>query len=275
MRSVRDLVAPEPTPPEPFTGTPWWDLPIVGFDLETDSPEPEHARIVSAAVVQVGGGQPRRSRSWLVDPGVEIPAEASAVHGITTEQARAAGELPGDAVPAIVEALAQRPADSALVIFNAPFDLTVVDREARRYGVQPLADRGPLHVVDPLTIDKHLHRYRPGKRQLVPMCDHYRAWLDGDGHDADFDALLACRLAWVIGTKGRVVRRDEWEENPLQAEWLRIRADLPALHAAQVDWYAFQARGLAAHFRQKGKPDDADRVREDWPIIPERRTTNA
>lgn len=268
MTSVRDLVQPEPAPPEPFTGTPWWDLPLIGFDLKATHRDPVESRIVAAAVVQVGGGQPPTSRSWLVDPDMEIPAEATAIHGITTEQAREAGELAGDAVPAIVEALAQRPAGSVVVVFNAPYDFTVLDRECRRCGVQPLTELGPLHVVDPLVIDKHLHRYRPGLRQLVPVAEHYRAHLPGDGHDADYDALLVCRLAWVIATKARVIRRDEWEENPLQAEWDRIRPDAAALHAAQANWYAFQARGLAAHFREKGKAEDADRVRTDWPLVP-------
>lgn len=266
--SVRDLVQPEPKPPKPFTGTPWWDLPIVGFDIESTDPDPEVARLVAAAVVQVGGGQPRQSRSWLVDPGIEIPASATAVHGITSEQARDAGMLAGDAVAEIVETAADRPPGSVLAIFNAPYDLTVLDREARRYDVRPLTERGPLLVVDPLVIDKHLHRYRPGSRKLVPVAEHYRAHLDGDAHDADYDALLVCRLAWVIGTKGRAIRRDAWEENPLQAEWQRIRSDAAALHAAQADWFGFQSRGLAAHFRSQGKLEDAARVRQDWPFVP-------
>lgn len=262
--SIRDLVEPEP---QPFTGTPWHRLRFAGFDLETTSPDPEEARIVVAAAVEVGGQRATTSRSWLVDPGVEIPAGATAVHGITTEQAQETGELPGDVVPQIVETLAQRPAGAPIAIFNSPYDLTVLDRECRRLGITPLQDRGELLIVDPLVIDKHLHRYRPGLRQLMPMCQHYGVQFDG-AHDADFDAIAVCRLAFRIARNARAIRRDAWEENPLQGEWERIRDDPRALHAAQIGWYGFQARGLAAHFRKQGKREDADRVRTDWPLAP-------
>jgi len=262
--SIRDLVQPEP---QPFTGTPWHRRRFAAFDLETTSADPEEARIVAAAAVEVGGQRPTTSRSWLVDPGVEIPAGATAVHGITSEQVREAGEMPGDVVPRIVDTLAQRPAGAPIVIFNAPYDLTVLDRECRRLGVEPLQNRGELLIIDPLVIDKHLHRYRKGKRQLEPMCKHYRVEFSG-AHDADFDAIAAARLAFRIARNGRAIRRDHWEQNPLQAEWERIRDDARALHTAQIDWYRFQAVGLALHFRKEGKPEDADRVRTDWPLVP-------
>lgn len=257
MTSVRDLMEPEPAP---FTGTPWWEQRMVGFDLETTAADPEEARIVVAAVVEVGAGLPPVSRSWLVDPGIPIPAEATAVHGITTEQAREAGYFAGDVIAELVEHLARRPEGAALVDYNAPFDVTILDREARRYGVEPLTDRGPLLVVDPLVIDKHLDRYRSGSRKLADVAARYGADLDGDGHDADFDALLACRLAWAIATRGRVIRKGAWEQDPLQHDWDRIRPDLAALHEAQRQWAYVQARGLARHLRQE--------IRTDWPLVP-------
>jgi DNA polymerase-3 subunit epsilon len=265
MTSVRDIMPPEP---EPFTGTPWFEQRFVSLDLETTHPEPDVARIVTASVLEIGGRRPTVSRSWLVDPDIEIPAGAVAVHGITTEQAREAGELAGDAVPAIIETLAARPGDCPIAVFNSPYDLTVLDREARRCDVTPLQDRGPLLVIDPLVIDKHLHRYRPGSRKLGPMAEWYRVVTGADGHDADYDARLAAFLARRLCRDALVIRRDEWEEQPLQAEWDRIRCDAVALHAAQAGWYGFQARGLAAHFREQGKRDEADRVREDWPLVP-------
>jgi DNA polymerase-3 subunit epsilon len=265
MTSVRDLMPP---PPVPFTGIPWFDLRFASFDLETTSADPEDARIVAAAAIEIGGRRATDSRTWLVDPGIEIPADATAVHGITTEHAHELGELPGDAVPAIVDRLAARPEGCPIVVFNAAYDLTVLDRECRRYGVQPLQDRGTLLVVDPLVIDKHIHRYRPGSRKQAPMCAHYNLGLEADAHDADYDARCAAFLARRICRNASVIRRDDHETWPLQAEWDRIRCDPAALHDAQVGWYAFQARGLAAHFRSQGKRDEADRVREDWPIVP-------
>ena len=63
------------------------------FDLETTGVDVEMARIVTAciAVLDADGAVVQRW-DWLADPGVEIPEAASAVHGITTERARAEAE---------------------------------------------------------------------------------------------------------------------------------------------------------------------------------------
>jgi DNA polymerase-3 subunit epsilon len=107
----------------------WTDGRMVGFDLETTSPDPEEARIVTAAIVEVGGGEPTVERTWLVDPGVEIPEQAAAIHGITTERARAEGVPTREAAMTIAATL-DRIASMRwpLVIFNARYDLTVLDR---------------------------------------------------------------------------------------------------------------------------------------------------
>jgi DNA polymerase III epsilon subunit-like protein len=159
-----------------------------------------------------------------------------------------------------------------LVIFNARYDLTVLDREARRHGLLPLTDRRSLFVVDPLMIDKWLDRYRKGSRKLDAICAHYGAVLDG-AHDASYDAIAAARAAWVLGAKGRVVRKTskpEWarEAEELRAEWAAVRGDLAALDRAQRRWAREQALSLADYFRKQGQHDDADGVRVEWPVIP-------
>jgi DNA polymerase-3 subunit epsilon len=65
----------------------WHTKRLAAFDIETTGVNPESDRIVTAAVSLLGGGQPAEHLSWLVDPGIEIPAGASSVHGITTERA--------------------------------------------------------------------------------------------------------------------------------------------------------------------------------------------
>jgi DNA polymerase III subunit epsilon len=201
----------------------------------------------------------------LVDPGVEIPAEATAVHGVTTEHAREHGTPAAVAVPRIVEALADaRAAGHPIVAFNARFDLTILDREARRYGVSPLGDRpAGLRVVDPLVIDKWLHRYRKGSRKLEALCAQHGVTLDG-AHEAGSDAIAAARLARVIGKRGQVVARYP-EVVQKRAEWKRIRDDLDELHAAQVAMAREQAVSLAAYFARKGEPQH---VEPEWPVVP-------
>ena len=70
---------------------------------------------------------------WLADPGVEIPEQASAVHGITTERARTEGRPAADVVAEIIAAIRAVFARGVpLVVYNAPYDLTLLD--ARRVG---------------------------------------------------------------------------------------------------------------------------------------------
>lgn len=248
---------------------PWWQGRLAALDVESTGVDVETARIVTAAVVLVGGGLIPDPMTLLVDPGVEIPQEATAIHGISTEKARADGLPARDALTglrAVLEVVIDR--GYPIVCFNARYDLTVLDRELRRHGLDPLPSP---RVVDPLVLDKHLDRYRKGSRKLDAICAHRDATLDG-AHDASYDALAAARLAYRIGQRGEIVRRvrnaDEGRELArLKREWEAVRGDLDALHAAQVRWAAEQAEGLRAYFAGKGQVEDAAGVRTDWPIV--------
>jgi DNA polymerase-3 subunit epsilon len=232
----------------------WHARRLAAFDIETTGVDPESDRIVTAAISLVGDDRPTESHAWLVDPGVEIPAGATAVHGISTEQARAAGQDPAHAVEAITALLAgQLVTGVPVVAFNARFDLTTLDREARRHGVRPLVDRvggaAGMLVVDPFVLDKHYDRFRRGKRTLGAVCEHYRIPLTA-AHAADADALAAARVAYRLATR---------------LPELRATA-LTALHLQQVGWAAEQAASLEDYFREQGR---AERIERAWPVVPE------
>jgi DNA polymerase-3 subunit epsilon len=250
--------------------TPWWQGRMAAFDVETTGVDVEEARIVTAAVVLVGGGLVPEPMTLLVDPGIEIPEEATAVHGVTTEKARADGLPARNALTglrAVLEVAIE--AGYPLVCFNARFDLTVLDRELRRHRLAPLP---PVRVIDPLVLDKHLDRYRRGSRKLDAICEHRGAVLD-DAHEAASDALAAARLAWVIGARGEVIRRvrnaqEGREKAALKREWEAVRHDVDRLHEFQARIAREQALGLADYFREKGQLEDAASVRLDWPLVP-------
>ncbi|MGW4850199.1 exonuclease domain-containing protein [Streptomyces sp. NPDC004288] len=226
--------------------TTWHLGRMAGFDLETTGVDVEADRIVTATVVQCGGGQPTVPANWLADPGIDIPEGAAKVHGITTERARAEGKPAAEVVADVLAALGQVIASGVpIVAMNARYDLTLLDREAARYGLPPLPD-GP--VIDPLVLDKHSDRYRRGKRTLSALCAHYDVPL-GAAHTSDADAIAACRVAWRIGHT-----RPQLAAMPLDE-----------LHAAQVGWAAEQAAGLQEHLR---KTDPAAYCAPEWPLIP-------
>jgi len=231
----------------------WHHGRLAAFDVETTGVDSASDRIVTAAVSLVGDRRPSAFHAWLLDPGVEIPAAASAVHGITTERARAEGRPPRVAIEEIVAVLAEQLlAGVPVIAFNARFDLTCLDREARRHGIVPLLDRvggaDGLLVVDPYVLDKQVDRFRKGKRTLGAVCAHYDVPLD-DAHAANADALAAARVAWRLGEAYPELRDLE----------------LPALHAQQVRWAAEQAASFEDYLRRNGRDERIERA---WPIVP-------
>src|SRR5690606_22490016 len=133
---------------------------------------------------------------WLANPGIEIPDGAVAVHGITTDRARAEGRPASAVVAEIAQTLRVLFAlGTPVAVYNAPYDLTLLDRECRRHGLEPI-DR-PSPVIDPLVIDKALDRYRKGKRTLEAAAQRYGVALT-EAHDAGADAIAAGHVARAI-----------------------------------------------------------------------------
>jgi DNA polymerase-3 subunit epsilon len=230
----------------------WHHRRLAAFDVETTGVDSESDRIVTAAVSLVGDGQPPVFHAWLLDPGIPIPDGAAAVHGITTERARAEGRQPLEAIEEIVALLAEQLLQGVPVVaFNARFDLTCLDREARRHGITPLLERvggaNGLLVVDPYVLDKQLDRFRKGKRTLGAVCAHYNVPLD-EAHDSHADALAAARVAWRLG----------------QA-FEQLRVELPELHLQQIAWAAEQAASFEDWLRRQGRDE---RIEPAWPIVP-------
>jgi DNA polymerase-3 subunit epsilon len=233
---------------------------MAAFDLETTAADPETARIVTGCVVQVGGDQPPAPATWVADPGVEIPEEAAKIHGYTTERARAEGRPAVEVVEEITAALGQVLAHGIpIVAMNARYDLTVLDRECRRHGIETLLDRYIDNVIwpviDPFVIDKFVDRYRRGSRTLTALCQHYRVKLDG-AHDSAADAIAAARVAWRLGSTYPELAAMGLEE----------------LHHAQMKWAREQAEGLREYFaKTPGKEHLAATVHADWPLVPAQR----
>lgn len=230
--------------------TGWFPGPMAGFDLETTSPDPETARIVTAALVVWNGAGITKQMTWLANPGIEIPAEAAAIHGITTEdaiergadRAKVAYEVSAELVSVLLQG-------APLVIYNAPYDLTVLDRETRRYGVEPFGgvfEGCTGRVIDPFVLDKYLDPYRRGKRTLTAACEHYGVKLDG-AHDAAADAIAAMRCAWKIGAASTTL----------------AALSTTALHDLQVKAKADQAASFQDYLCKQGKTEVID---GSWPI---------
>lgn len=60
--------------------------PICFFDLEATGTNIAKDRIVEIAILKIHPNGNKESRSWLVNPEINIPAEVIAIHGITNEK---------------------------------------------------------------------------------------------------------------------------------------------------------------------------------------------
>lgn len=229
----------------------WHNAPMVAFDTETTGTDPTQARIVTACIAHVAAGRTPSVRSWLADPGVPIPAEATAIHGITDERARAEGADPALVVDEVAEQLVDAwRARIPVVVMNASYDITVLDAELRRHGLASLEQRldgVDMLFVDPLVLDRALDRFRRGKKRLTDLCDVYGVTLDG-AHSADGDALATARVAWRIAQR--------FPED--------VQRDLAELQVLQAQWHADWAESFEAYMRENVDPQIV--IERSWPV---------
>ena len=61
------------------------DRPLIVFDIESTGTAPRKDRIIELAAVKVRPDGTEETRTWLLNPGVKIPPETTAIHGITDE----------------------------------------------------------------------------------------------------------------------------------------------------------------------------------------------
>lgn len=224
----------------------WTEQPVATFDLETTGREATTCRIVTASVLLVDPtGQVLHEWEWLADPGVEIPEGAAAIHGITTEHARTHGAPAASVVAETVELVGALFEHSIPVLaFNAAYDFTVLEAEARRHGLTcPTAQP----VIDPYVLHKQVRRRWRGKRTLVALCEAYQVSLES-AHTSAADALAAVHLAQLLA-----------REHP------ELSVPAQVLHQSQIGWAQEQAASFQDYLRQK-KNDPTVVINGDWPL---------
>jgi DNA polymerase-3 subunit epsilon len=194
----------------------WRELPLVVIDTETTGVVPG----VDAAV-QVGLArfEPEQgcvaTKAWIVHPGRAIPAEASAIHGITDE----------------------------MVTVAPPITSVLLSAEARELweGVQPVAynymfDRAFVPAaafdrdwpwLDSLTLVRLVDRFVRGKgrHKLEAACLRHGVTLE-KAHDAGADARAAGELLFKLADEAGVPEylgdALKWFELQRAEEWHRF-----------------------------------------------------
>lgn len=236
----------------------WNQGPWLGVDFESTGVDPLAARIVTACVAYRSEADAGWTKEWLADAGGElIPEQATAIHGVTSERAHSEGQPVIDVAEAVRELLQEAwVKDVPVVAMNCNYDLSLLNAELVRAGHRELTIDGP--VLDPLTLDRMVDRYRKGKRTLGALCEHYHVPLSAaapgedattaaGAHDATADTLAALRLVWRIGNAYPDL----------------AAMPLGELHDAQAKAHESFAINLTDYFRSIGKDE---RVDTDWPL---------
>jgi DNA polymerase-3 subunit epsilon len=221
------------------------DFETTGVDRFTDVP-------VSYALVSVVDGVAVASWSGLIDPGCDIPREATQVHGITSERASVDGMPFAVAIGLVMDAVVAAGRRGVPVAgMRLDYDLTMLDIQAARIGDRGLSERG-WHgpVLDAAVLDRHFDPDREGRRTLRDLCDHYDVEM-GHAHDAWADALASVQVLFALATR---------------FPQLRAR-DLERLHDDQIRWHGeWRAEQEGWRFAQGMVPlDPRDYL---WPVAP-------
>ena len=107
------------------------EKPIVFFDLETTGINIGTDKIVEISILKIFPNGNKESKTWLVNPEIEIPKEASDIHGITNEQVVTEPTFK-ELAPKVSEMIN----DCDLAGFNSNrFDIPLLAEELMRAGI--------------------------------------------------------------------------------------------------------------------------------------------
>lgn len=232
-----------------INNTPYYELPLLSLDTETTGIDVFNDRVVTCNITyDYPDGRPEYICDWLINPGVNIPEGASEVHGVTNEIAQQNGMPPELGLQSIADHLNIWDSyELPIVIYNAPYDITLLRSEFDRYGINCTSkfDR----VIDPLVLDKALDKYRKGKRQLTVTAAHYGIVLE-NAHSADADSYASVKIARAIGKK------------------FKIDSPVLEVHEKQKQLKAEQSADFQNYLRTIKNPPEPDAViNGEWPYI--------
>jgi len=272
-----------------MNATPWYLSRMAALDFEASDKLVESARIVSCALILVGGGQPTETFEWVINPGIAQEPGAIKVHGLTDDYLAEHGQPAAEGVQQIAAAVSKVVQDGIPLVGHnlGSFDLNLLDFECRRHGLGALTDLcgqpvGP--VIDTLVLDRHCAPFRKkvsetqGPYQMRTTAEVYGlGWDEQQAHGATYDAMKSAQAAWKMGAIAAMpaAERPAWvralvsQYGPYE-HFDDLRVDVDELHRRQVRWAAADARSYQAWLRnpaKAGEKYDATAVIDgSWPL---------
>lgn len=180
--------------------TVWARAPFVVLDFETTGLDPEDDRVIEIGAACFEGGVLVETRNWLVNPGMPIGEESTAITGITDEMVAGAPSFEG--VWAEVRTYLE---GRIPVAYNHTFDSKFLWAECRRMGLPPRgADLPPAACddcvwIDPLVWAREIQKDQKGHK-LGDVCARLGVPLE-TAHRANHDAEAAGKVLLALAEK--------------------------------------------------------------------------
>jgi DNA polymerase-3 subunit epsilon len=178
-------------------------MKFIAFDLETTGTRPLQDEIIEIGAVLFDGSTSIKTYGVLVDPGIPIPPDASAVNGISDDMVKGKPRI-----EEVLSSFAEFCGDLPLVAHNAPFDYKFLLEDIKKH--RAAAPQGV--VLDTL----------PLARQVFPGLPNYKLWTlvrhfnfpSGTFHRAEEDSAY-CGLLF-----DKIVQTLEMRREPYDPEGL-------------------------------------------------------
>jgi DNA polymerase-3 subunit epsilon len=157
--------------------------PIVFFDLETTGINIASDRIVEISILKVFPNGTQESKTWLVNPEIEIPANVTAVHGITNEKV-----VNEPTFKELAETVYKMIGDADLAGFNSNrFDIPLLAEEFLRAGID-------FDMENRKAVDVQVIFHKKEQRTLSAGYKFYCGKDLEDAHSAEADTLATYEI---------------------------------------------------------------------------------
>jgi DNA polymerase-3 subunit epsilon len=183
--------------------TPWHELPIALIDVETTGRDASVDRVVELGIVIARNGIVTARYNWLIHPGIPIPAEVSAIHGIKDDDVKDSPRF--DAVAHEIAAALEGCIPGA---YNAPFDRAFLANEfgragpAKTEGKLPPALQRDVEWIDPLVWAREIQSNEKS-RALGEVAARLGVKLE-NAHRAADDAEAAVLVLYSLALGGKM-----------------------------------------------------------------------
>lgn len=171
--------------------------PIIFFDLETTGINIAKDRIVEISILKVFPNGNKESKTWLVNPEMEIPAEVVAIHGITNEKV-----VTEPTFNELAEEVSTLIAGCDLAGFNSNrFDIPLLAEEMLRAGID-------FDMKNRVAVDVQVIFHKKEQRTLSAGYKFYCDKELEDAHSAEADTNATYEIL-----KSQLDRYDDIENN--------------------------------------------------------------